>query len=131
MRTLTLLMYAVLSVVMSIGACAAEITPAAQQLAAAIDALDVEGHWPAGQHVHWETGVPDGKPEVSAGKHTHCSAFVAAAARQFDIYILRPPEHGQILLANAQYDWLAKQGAQHQWQPLRDGEQAQDFANRG
>jgi hypothetical protein len=22
------------------------------------------------------------------------------------IYILRPPEHGQILLANAQYDWL-------------------------
>jgi len=86
---------------------AEEISPPAQHMIAAIDALNVEQHWPAGQHVHWQSGVPDGKPETGIGKHTHCSAFVAAAAKQLGIYILRPPEHAQILLANAQFEWLA------------------------
>jgi hypothetical protein len=110
---------------------AGEVTPAATQLAATIDALNVEQHWPVGLHVHWETGIPDGKPEESAGKHTHCSAFVAAAAKQLGIYLLRPPEHPQILLANAQYDWLATQGAAQGWQPLKDEVDAQNHANRG
>ena len=110
---------------------AAEITPQADQLAATIDALDVENRWPAGTHVHWETGVPDGKPEVSAGKHTHCSAFVAAAAKRFGIYILRPPEHAQILLANAQYDWLANEGEKQGWRPVHTDAEAQSYANRG
>ncbi len=82
-------------------------------------------------HVHWESGEPDGKAETSAGKHTHCSAFVAAAAKQLGIYILRPPEHKQILLANAQYDWLASQGAQQGWRPVHDEIEAQTLANRG
>jgi hypothetical protein len=115
---------------MRIGA-AGEVTLAATQVAATIDALNVEQHWPVGLHVHWETGIPDGKPEESAGKHTHCSAFVAAAAKQLGIYLLRPPEHPQVLLANAQYDWLATQGAAQGWQPLKDEVDAQNHANRG
>jgi hypothetical protein len=112
--------------------CAAEeITPQAQRMIAAIDALNVEERWPAGQHVHWESGKPDGKPETGAGKHTHCSAFVAAAAKQLGIYILRPPEHPQLLLANAQYEWLANEGAQHGWQSVGDAVDAQRYANRG
>src|SRR5689334_14461426 len=85
-------------------ALAVPIAPAAKTLIRRIDSLDVENHWPAGVHVKWETGVPDGRPESGSGKHTHCSAFVAAAARELGIYILRPPEHPQLLLANAQYE---------------------------
>jgi hypothetical protein len=107
------------------------IEPKGLEVAAAVDALQVEAHWPAGVHVDWETGVPDGKPERGIGKHTHCSAFVASAAKKLGIYILRPPEHGQMLLANAQYDWLADQGAAHGWQPLDGAIDAQNFANRG
>jgi hypothetical protein len=107
------------------------ITPAGQQLSQVIDSLDVEHHWPAGEHVSWETGIPDGKPESGTGKHTHCSAFVASAAKRVGIYVLRPPEHGQILLANAQYDWLAAEGSARGWKPLADGIEAQRYANDG
>jgi hypothetical protein len=100
-------------------------------MAAVVDGLDVEHRWPAGVHVQWETGVPDGRPETGLGKHTHCSAFVAAAALRLGIYVLRPPDHPQLLLANAQYDWLADQGRQHGWLPLRDAVEAQSRANRG
>jgi hypothetical protein len=110
---------------------AAETTPTAQRLAEVIDAMQVEAHWPAGVHVNWETGVPDGEAERGAGKHTHCSAFVAAAAKRVGIYILRPPEHPQLLLANAQVDWLGEQGARHGWQTLSDAVEAQRYANRG
>jgi hypothetical protein len=107
------------------------IAPQARKNFATIDALDVERHWPAGVHVHWESGDPDGKPESGIGKHTHCSAFVAAAAKRLGIYILRPPEHKQILLANAQFDWLENEGATRGWRPLRDAIDAQSAANHG
>jgi hypothetical protein len=107
------------------------VTPAAERLFEIIDALDVEHHWPAGQHVTWQSGIPDGRPESSSGKHTHCSAFVAAAAERVDIYVLRPPEHPQLLLANAQYDWLAGEGAARGWRQLADGIEAQHLANQG
>ncbi len=110
---------------------AAPITPEGRQLAALLDAMAVESHWPAGLHVRWESGEPDGKPTALTGKHTHCSAFVAAAAKRAGVYILRPPEHGQEFLANAQYDWLADEGAQHGWRPVSDGAEAQARANRG
>jgi len=112
-------------------ACADEVTPQARNVIATIDALDVEHHWPAGVHVHWQSGEPDGKPESTFGKHTHCSAFVAAAAKHLGIYILRPPEHAQTLLANAQFDWLAGEGANRGWRPLRDAAEAQAQANHG
>jgi hypothetical protein len=47
------------------------------------------------------------------------------------VYILRPPEHSQILLANAQYDWLAREGARRGWTPLADAIEAQNHANLG
>jgi hypothetical protein len=70
-------------------------------------------------------------PETSPGKHTHCSAFVAAAAKKLGVYILRPPEHGQKLLANAQNEWLSGDGAAQGWRRLADAREAQAAANRG
>lgn len=110
---------------------AQSIAPKAATVFAIIDAMDVEHHWPAGVHVNWETGQPDGRPESSVGKHTHCSAFVAAAAKKFRIYILRPPEHPQLLLANAQYDWLRTEGVRNGWRAITGAMDAQELANRG
>jgi hypothetical protein len=106
-------------------------TPEALQNFQAIDAMEVERHWPAGVHVNWETGVPDGRPETLEGKHTHCSAFAASAAERLGVYILRPPEHSQVLLANAQYDWLAREGTRRGWMPLANAIDAQNRANLG
>jgi hypothetical protein len=110
---------------------AEEISAAGRRLEAALDSLDVEHHWPAGVHVHWETGEPDGQPESAVGKHTHCSAFVAAAAKHLGIYILRPPEHKQLLLANAQYEWLQNEGRNQGWTIVDGPIAAQLEANRG
>ena len=110
---------------------AAEPTADGLRLSHFLDGTHVEERWPAGVHVAWETGLPDGKPEKSEGHHTHCSAFVAAVAKELGVYILRPPEHGQILLANAQYEWLAGTGAVQGWQVVSTGAQAQEAANRG
>jgi hypothetical protein len=107
------------------------VTLQAQQIFREIDAMGVESKWIAGEHVYWESGLPTGVPETSPGKHTHCSAFVAAAAKKLGIYILRPPEHGQQLLANAQNDWLAEEGSAHGWRKLADAREAQAAANRG
>jgi hypothetical protein len=112
-------------------ALAADITPAGQRLAKFYDSLNVEAHWIAGTHVDWQTGDPDGSPERLPGRHTHCSAFVASAAQKLGVYILRPPEHGQVLLANAQNEWLAGAGSGAGWRPLRDAAEAQAAANRG
>jgi len=112
-------------------ALAGGITADGARLASFLDGTRVEELWPAGVHVAWETGVPDGRPEKTPGKHTHCSAFVAAAAKRLGVYILRPPEHGQVLLANAQYDWLAGEGAARGWREVRGGREAQESANRG
>jgi hypothetical protein len=104
---------------------------AARHMIEVVDAMDVERHWPAGVHVDWESGVPDGRPLIFSGKHTHCSAFVAAAAARLGVYILRPPDHAQTLLANAQYEWLAKEGAGRGWLPLTNALDAQNHANTG
>ena len=110
---------------------AAEITPTARQEADIVDSMQVESRWPAGEHVDWETGIPDGRPERGMGKHTHCSAFAAAAAKRLGIYLLRPPQHPQMLLANAQMEWLAGEGARQGWKPVRDAVEAQADANQG
>ena len=112
-------------------AAAVEIAPEGRRLAEALDSLDVENRWPAGVHVAWESGVPDGRPVHGTGKHTHCSAFVASAARKLGVYILRPPEHSQELLANAQYDWLGDEGAGQGWRQVHEAEEAQGLANQG
>ncbi len=107
------------------------VTPQAQAVMQILDAMGVESKWIAGQHIYWETGLPTGVPETSPGKHTHCSAFVAAAAKALGVYILRPPEHGQKLLANAQNEWLAEDGVAQGWTRLADADAAQAAANRG
>ena len=113
--------------------CCGEITGAGQQLAAVLDGMNVESLWIANQHVNWETGEPDrGAAYEGPGKHTHCSAFAAAAAKQLGVYLLRPPEHGQLLLANAQAKWLAGERAASQgWREVAGAEAAQVQANRG
>lgn len=110
---------------------AAEITPAGKKLAEFLDAMDVEHHWDAGKSVAWKTGKPFDKQGEARKGNTHCSAFVAAACLRADIYILRPPEHPTKLLANAQYDWLANQGAEKGWKPLASTVEAQRLANEG
>lgn len=106
-------------------------TPKGLWLAEELDRLGVETKWIAGAHVNWRTGLPDGAPETSPGRHTHCSAFVAAAAEALGVYILRPPRHGQALLANAQNEWLAIEGRDAGWRRLGGPLEAQTAANRG
>jgi hypothetical protein len=100
-------------------------------LARQLDDMDVESKWIAGVHVDWRSGLPDGRPESGSGRHTHCSAFVAAVAARLGVYILRPPEHGQVLLAYAQAEWLDEEGEARGWRSLPDAEAAQAAANRG
>jgi hypothetical protein len=130
-RRLILLVMAALPLLSETALAVSPITPDGRQLIKLLDSMDVESHWSAGVHVHWESGEPDGKPASLTGKHTHCSAFVASAAKRVGVYILRPPEHGQELLANAQYDWLTDEGTQHGWRPAGNGAEAQALANRG
>ena len=110
---------------------AAEITAEGKHLGEVLDSMQVEKHWIAGAIVDWRTGDPTGKAVTENGKHTHCSQFTAAACEKLGIYILRPPEHGAVLLANAQFEWLSKEGQAAGWKPLADGVVAQDLANRG
>jgi hypothetical protein len=82
------------------------ITPAGQRLAALLDGMNVESLWQHGYHIDWRSGVAEGPRETTPGNHTHCSAFAAAVAERLGIYLLRPPDHGQTFLANAQERWL-------------------------
>ncbi len=108
------------------------ISPAALESLRVVEEMEVEKHWLAGSIVDWRTGEPTGKPVRDSGKHTHCSQFAAAASERLGVYILRPPEHSAVLLANAQYEWLAGEaGRKEGWLPLGDGAAAQDAANRG
>ncbi|MEP6672924.1 MAG: hypothetical protein ABJF10_27420 [Chthoniobacter sp.] len=111
---------------------AGEITPEAKRVVSVLESMHVEEHWIAGAIVDWRTGDPTGKAVTDTGKHTHCSQFAAAACEKLGIYILRPPEHSAVLLANAQFDWLAGEGRTGGgWTPVADGVAAQDAANRG
>ena len=107
------------------------ISAQGQALTVILDGTRVEELWLAGRRVDWLTGEPDGKPVRGTGRHPHCSAFVAAVACRLGIYILRPPDHSQTLLANAQMDWLAARGSGRGWFVVRSGEQAQQLANEG
>jgi hypothetical protein len=113
--------------------CCGEITPAGHRLAEMLNDMRVESLWLANQHINWETGEPDrGGNYEGPGKHTHCSAFAAAAAKKMGIYLLRPPEHGQVLLANAQAEWLHSAEAENKgWRKVGSAREAQSEANRG
>jgi hypothetical protein len=113
--------------------CCGLITPAGERLADTLDTMNVESLWLAGEHVNWETGEPDKSADYEGpGNHSHCSAFAAAAAMRLGVYLLRPPEHGELLLANAQADWLTSEaGAQNGWKSVAGMREAQRLANQG
>jgi hypothetical protein len=113
--------------------CCGAISPAGERLAVMLDKMHVESLWLADEHINWETGEPDrGKGYEGPGNHTHCSAFAAAAAKRLGVYLLRPPEHGQELLSNAQAKWLeSAEGRGGGWRRVRAMREAQGLANRG
>src|SRR5580658_4924287 len=113
--------------------CCGPITSAGDRLAETLDSMQVESLWLAGEHVNWESGEPDrGAGFEGEDNHSHCSAFAAAAASRLGIYLLRPPEHGQQLLANAQSEWMAGEaGRQGGWRSVSDMREAQRLANQG
>jgi len=113
--------------------CCGPITPAGERLASTLDSMDVESLWLSHEHVNWETGKPDrGANDEGPGNHTHCSAFAAAAAARLGVYLLRPPQHGQVLLANAQAEWLAgEEGRRAGWRHIAGMGEAQRLANQG
>ncbi len=98
-----------------------------------LEAMEVDKLWLPGAIVDWKTGLPTGQAIKDAkSKHTHCSQFVAAATERLGVYVLRPPEHGVVLLANAQFSWLASDaGKKAGWVALKDGAAAQAAANDG
>ena len=113
--------------------CCGPITTQGQRLLSVLDGMNVESLWLAHEHVNWETGEPDKGADYSGpGRSTHCSAFAAAVEKRLGVYMLRPPEHGQILLANAQAEWFrSAAGKQGGWRQLREAVEAQSQANRG
>lgn len=113
--------------------CCGPITSAGDRLASLLDSMNVESLWIAGQHINWETGEPDrGGDYEGPGNHTHCSAFSASAAKRLGVYLLRPPQHGQLLLANAQAKWLDSAAAENEgWRRVSGMQQAQSLANQG
>lgn len=72
--------------------------------------LNPAGGWAYGQHVNWLTGVTDrvaGSVPVSTSGHG--ALFTAAAAYAQGIYVLRPPRHAELGLANDQFIWMWNQ----------------------
>ena len=111
--------------------CCGPITPEGRQLEQFLDGSGVDHLWLAGWHVDWRTGERDRAQPGGVESKTHCSAFVAAMAARLRIYVLRPPEHSQDLLANAQMRWLREHGADDGWRALPSYVAAQAAANRG
>ncbi len=110
--------------------CCGAITPAGSRLAAFLDGMDVDNLWQEHVRINWETGTP--KAGAPATHGTHCSAFAAAAAKRLDIYLLRPPDHGQDFLASAQERWLQGSHAREDgWKPVSSAREAQGLANQG
>ncbi len=99
-----------------------------RRLAAVLDSMKVEQHWLPGEPIDWRTGEVDPASRPLKG---HCSAFVAAVCAARNIYILRPPEHDESLLANAQCEWLRDEGPGRGWTRVDDDAAAQHLANEG
>lgn len=110
--------------------CCGPIRPDGARLARLLDRSGVGHLWLPHVHIDWLTGAPDPSRPGWSPTATHCSAYAAAMADRMGVYLLRPPEHGQDLLANAQFRWLAGQGEAEGWREVGAAE-AQSLANRG
>jgi len=111
--------------------CCGPISTDGRRLASFLDQSGVDHLWESGWHVNWETGKKDRAHPGGKEAATHCSAFVAAMGKRLGIYVLRPPEHAQELLANAQLAWLRDKGKTADWHPVASYVEAQTEANRG
>jgi hypothetical protein len=112
--------------------CCGPITADGERLRRFLDGSGVDHLWLPGFKVHWKTGEPIEAWPAGTGAHTHCSAFAGSAAMRLGVYLLRPPEHSQTLLANAQMGWLhSAEGTSRGWRALPDAAAAQAMANRG
>lgn len=110
--------------------CCGAITPDGRRLQEVLDASGVRHLWLPGRRVDWRSGEPDARHPEARARSTHCSAFAAAMAVRLRVPLLHPPQHAQILLANAQLHWLATSGRALGWREV-DMAQAQALANRG
>jgi hypothetical protein len=113
--------------------CCGPVSAKGHRLLEVLESTNVESLWLAHEHVNWETGEPDKDADYEGpGKATHCSAFAAAVGKRVGVYMLRPPEHGQILLANAQAAWFhSPAGPQNGWREVKTARDAQSLANAG
>jgi len=103
------------------------ITTNAQKLSKLLDSVHLDRLWLKGYNVDWLSGA-----STSKGGATHCSAFAASFAAKLGIYFLRPPQHSQTLLANAQCVWLAADTAKNLgWTKVATALEAQNLANKG
>ena len=114
-----------------------KISPEGEALFEFYQSLGVDHLWVSGHHVNWETGEAD-DPTAKHDIKTHCSAFTASASERLGAYLLRPPEHEQTLLANAQAEWLKTEDAKLKgWKKLDEKDylilyrKAQSEANEG
>ena len=83
-----------------------------------LDSSDVTQRWLAGWHVDWRTGEKDRGNARRAGGKDALQRLRAAIAERLGAYVLRPPEHRQELLANAQMRWLREHGSEQGWRTL-------------
>lgn len=113
--------------------CCGPITAEASRVLRVLEASNIRRLWANGRHIDCNTGMPD-RPLAYVGpnKSTHCSCFAAAMAKRLGIYLLRPPEHPQQLLANAQVTWLnGAEARQMGWIRVSRRDVAQRMANQG
>jgi len=116
--------------------CCGAITAQGNEFSAILDSMNVEKRWLAREHVDWKSGESDRPPNYTGpGKSSHCSAFAAAVGERVYVYMLRPPDHSEILLASAQAEWFhARAGDNAGWKPLLEPNPdiaAQQLANQG
>lgn len=113
--------------------CCGVVSPDARRLVTIIDSMHVEQLWQPHVHIDWQTGQQD-QPASSVGpdRATHCSSFTAALGEKLQVYLLRPPQHPQQLLASAQARWFhSKDGVKAGWVPVTTAAEAQTLANQG
>ena len=131
MKTLTFLLFTFITITsFAQEALTDSITANGRKLLKLLDSSRVEELWQKGYRVEWETGQT---VAVSSNpSSTHCSAFAASFSKKVGVYLLRPPEHKQSLLANAQYEWLqTNSSANEGWVKVNSGLEAQNLANKG
>ena len=112
--------------------CCGPVTEDGERLLRFLDGSGVDHLWLPGFRVNWQTGAAIKAWPANSGAHTHCSAFAGSAAMRLGVYLLRPPDHPQTLLANAQLLWLSSaEAVAGGWHPLADASAAQTQANLG